>query len=925
MAQIYAYAPDEQECANIGLVGALLARDASFELRAGEFGELSFTHPVDPWGKWKALRDGVILKTMVPVRLVPEVDDGAYVGTVDLYRVSYSATKYQRYIYYASTSEKDPTYEAEVATGEVYKRGENKGKPRMKKYQKTKHKKLLKRGARVTVLADPGKGDPSSPYRLKVRVGKGKKRVTGYMERAGLEVLEISKPVPQTHDGLEGDAPSYAIQQQLFRIYEVETEADGGDPGSVTVRARRLVYDLLGNICTYKATTNVSCQKVCRGILSRTAFSHPFTVFSDIGDKHVGIDFRDMNPIAALIDPEEGVVAHWGGEVVCDDYDIYLLRRAGMDRGVTIRYGKDLEGVRCSLDSSNVATAVRPVGEKANGEPLYLDGRRMMLDGEVWYGYNYNEKSGTCANYLPEGYRFAVDDDGTQKTSIVERDIAWDGYAIPKAISLPVADAKVTKVNKNTDPSETSVLTTALARVMLAEAALEALEGGCDVPEISMEVDFTQLGDTAEYAQYRHLEPLFIYDTVTVSHPRVAVKARVDLTRLTWDVAGERVTGAGFGSLGDAVARIPGWQISGISGGKISPGSVNSGQIAAEAIATEHIQAGSINADAIQARAVTADKIAAGAVDAQSISAVTGAFEALTAEDIHAGTLDTGTLAASLAHVLRLVADDVSAGTVVADTLTAALMDAQVLTAGSADFDIETVTHLIGSVLQVTGLLESRLARIDNLYVTEANLANATLDRLTVLGTDGEYYDIAVGSDGLIQASVREVSAEEIAAGATEDGRGITQDAYDIDELAYHYISDPNTGLKTLFVEALSAGYITAQEAFVGSARIPELEATVIRAVNDRLLLYASEAVRVLIGNAEDYNSTFSFTSEGLRTRIGDSPWSTLVTADGYYIDLEGVPGHIGAFEQGAFKPKSIKMGDVTCMPTGRGGWAWRA
>ena len=93
MAYIYAYATDAADCSTIGLVGALMDVDAVFEQQAGEFGELSFTHPVDEAGKWRALADGVILKAEVPVRLCPEIENGAYVSSVDIYTVSAGATR----------------------------------------------------------------------------------------------------------------------------------------------------------------------------------------------------------------------------------------------------------------------------------------------------------------------------------------------------------------------------------------------------------------------------------------------------------------------------------------------------------------------------------------------------------------------------------------------------------------------------------------------------------------------------------------------------------------------------------------------------------------------------------------------------------------------------------------------------------------
>ena len=917
MAKLYAYAPDAAECASIGLVGALLDRDARFELRAGEFGELSFIHPVDPWGKWEALRDGVVLKAMVPVRLVPEVDDGAYVSSVDEYRVSNAATKYQRYVYYAATAADDPTQEV----------GRNK-----RKYQKTRHKRLLKRGAAVTVIGNPRPGDDA--YRLKVRVGSGKGKVTGYMEKAGLTLVRQARPVPAAQDGLEAKAPSYALRQQLFRIYEVETEADGGNPGSVAVRARRLVYDLLGNICTYRATANVSCQQACRGILGNTVFSHPFTAYSDIGDRHVGIDARNMNPIEALIDPERGAAARWGGEVVCDDYDIYILRRAGMDRGVTIRYGKDLTGVRCRADSSNVATAICPVGEKANGEPLYLDGH--VVNGRC--GYNYDSTTQTCASWLPEGFRWALDDDGARKASVIQRDAAWDGYAAPKAAVLAVADAKVTRPGPRTDPSETSVLTAALARVMLAEAAVERFQAGCDLPEVGLEVDFTLLGDTAEYTQYRHLEPLFVYDTVRIRHPKVAVAVRAQLTALTWEVRQERVCAAAFGSPGDAVAKIPGWQISSLSGGKIVPGSVGSGQISAEAIATEHLQAESVNADALQARCITAEKIASGVIDAQMVTAMAAVIQA-----VQAGTIEAGSLAAQYASLFELAATKIGADFADLDDLTAALANITALTARHGSFDDVTAQNLIGALLTVTRV-GARMARIENLYVTQANLMNATLDRLTVLGADGEtYYDISVGGDGFLQATVREVSADEAAAGQTDDGRQILDgsgmeaatgaDVPDLDGVMFSAMED---GLTWLVTQALSTGKLTATEAFIGTAEIPALRATTLTALGQSLNLMANETIQLLLGTREDITNWFSFTPEGLIIRkTGSSPskWSTRTSDSGFYIDHEEVAGHVGAFEGDTARFRSLRVsrrdiagdGDVTVTQTSARGWAWKA
>lgn len=912
MAYIYAYAPDEVDTANIGLVGALFDQDAYYDVQAGEFGELSFRHPIDPYGKWQVLANGVMLKTAIPVRLVPELEEnGSYVSSVDEYRVSASATQYQRYVYYAVTSSKDPTV-------------------KVKKKEKTKHKKLLKKGTKVYVIADPRPNDDT--YRYKVRVGSGKKKVTGYMEKAGLTLIQQEIPVPATENGLETVSPSYAVQDQLFRIYSVDTEMTQSSPGSVVVHARRLVYDLLGNITTYKATTNVKCQAVCRGILNNTVFPHPFEVHSDIGDKHVGIDCQNLNVIEALLDPDNGIAAHWHTEVVCDDYDIYVLHKAGKNRGIKIRHATNMQGIRVQADYSGVATAIRPVGENSAGRNLYLDGH--VINGRC--GYNYNSTTHTCADWLDEiaeGFRWAIDEDGDRKTSVIER-TTDDGYPIPKAYALTVQDAKVTKQKKDDDPAEQSILTTAQARVMLAKAAIEMFQNGCDSPEISMDVDFTLLGDTEEYAQYRHLEPLFIYDDVAIQHNDLGVYATEQLTSIRWDVRAERVTEATFGSLGDAVAQIPGFSLPSINGGKIINGTITGGQIGTDAISLDHMQANSVNTDVLMARSITGEKIQAGEITADHLAAHAIDTQLITAQQavvdaIIAGTISTGTLAAEYANIFEAVATKMTTDFSNIDELSAAIANIDSLNARYASFDVETVQNLIGQLI-LARQIGTRLCRIDNLYVTQANLLNVTLDRLTILGADGNYYDLAVGSDGIITATERDPDTVNEYTGQTDDGRNVVDgsdmesevgyDIPDFDEQDFMVMED---GLQWLTVAALSTGKLRATEAYIGTATIPQLEATAITALSQSLNLTANQTIQLLLGTDANIRAWFSFTDDGLVVRKTDSKWHTVTDANGFYIDHDEVAGHVGAFHNDTFEPRSIRMGNIICKASSNGGWVW--
>lgn len=942
MAYIYAYAPDATDCSTAGLVGALLDEDAAFEQQAGEFGELSFTHPIDEWGKWRALAEGVLLKTEVPVRLCPEIVNGTHVASVDVYTVSAAATKAQRYVYSKS-----------VAGA-----------------RKDKKKKLLKVGTRVTVTLDVNPGDGGA--RCKVRAGK----VTGYMEKAGLALSQASVAVSPTHAGLEAVEASYAVRQQLFRVYEVAPQSQAGKASGVRVRARRIIYDLLGDNCHYVNRGNLNCQTAINGVLGSCAWAHDFSGHTDIGDSHLGFDARDMNLVKALIDPEEGVAARWGAEVAVDDYDIYLLRRCGVDRGVRIEYGKNLTGIRVEADSSGAVTAVRPVGENADGSSLYLDGH--VVNGR--HGYNYAR--GTCANWLPSGYRFLTNADGSLRDGSYVTRASDPPFAVHRCAAVKCSDARVDEKKK-----QKTGVSVAVARVRMANQAVEKFAAGCDSVQLSMGVDFVLLGDTEEYRQYKGLEPLFVYDTVHVRHAPLGIRADVNLTRFKWLVRAERVSEADFGVLRDASASIASWQLpNGLSGAKIAPGSLSGRQLDDDSIEVRHLQADSVNAEAIQAEAVTAGKLAAGAVtagtieagavnaaalaaqsvtaeklaanavtaaaisaqavtaeklaanavDAQALSAVTAAIQNLAAADI-----STSGLYAAFAHLISLAANSVAAGTVSADALASQLARIVSLSAQIADVDYASVKDLAADAAIITDG-EAGALRIERLAVTSANLLNAVIGSLVLTGTDGNYYAVRVGSDGGIETEAVTVTAEEIVAGETSTGRQIVADAVNAYSLNGASVSASQAILGTVLANALTAGKITAGEAVVACASIPALYTTAITSLGNSLDLTANQSVNLLVGGAQAsadaaqatadaaeataalVRGVFSFDTDGLRTRMSGSKWSTLTAEDGFYIDHDDVPGHVGAFYQETFEPRSMRMGDVIARRTATGGWSWK-
>jgi len=467
MGNVYVYEADAEDFGSIGLVGALTPTECTHEEMGNGLSELTLVHPVDEWGRYAALIPDRILRAPIPVRTCPEIDSGTIVTTFETWTIRATASKGQRYVY--------------------------------SKRSGGKKKKLLRAGTRVLVTL---KDEANKRYKIRyggsfvtledTSVVAMKNGTSGWINRDALQ-FETSESAPATPGGIEMVEPAWPIRDQLFRITEVQ-KSEAGD--SVTVRALRLFYDLRWNLTHYKNTGQVTARAALDGIASALAVETEFEFFTDLNGTRTGVDWSRINPVNALLTDDTGFCARWDAQLVRDDWDVYLLSQAGLDRGVRIEYAKNLTGVDCSESIENVYTRIIPVGETKSGGEL-------LLAGPIW----------------------------VDSPRIGE-------YASPRVYYLKCKNAKVS-----------GSVSTALARARMQEQAQALIDGGCDLPEISVAVDFVRLGDTEEYAQYRALENVYLYDTVHVLHPRLGVDITAEVVRCVWDCLRDRMLSIELGSV----------------------------------------------------------------------------------------------------------------------------------------------------------------------------------------------------------------------------------------------------------------------------------------------------------------------------------------------------------------------------------------
>ncbi|AMJ40706.1 phage tail spike protein [Anaerotignum propionicum] len=147
--------------------------------------------------------------------------------------------------------------------------------------------------------------------------------------------------------------------KQPFRIYHIKPDMNG-----IQVNARHIFYDLLDNLCL-SVSVSGSPQSVLNAIKNAFAFSMPFTFSTNMSGTG-SVSASKVNPIAALLSDDEDAssfIKVFGGEILRDSFTVSMKTSIGQDRGVAIRYGKNLVGLEISEDISEVATRIYAYGK----------------------------------------------------------------------------------------------------------------------------------------------------------------------------------------------------------------------------------------------------------------------------------------------------------------------------------------------------------------------------------------------------------------------------------------------------------------------------------------------------------------------------------------------------------------------------------
>lgn len=277
---------------------------------------------------------------------------------------------------------------------------------------------------------------------------------------------------------------------QPFRIYSITKPING----IVTVHAAHLSYDTSGSIVKLFPADAGSASAAMSYLKNFSVPSTPFTFFTNVG-KSGTMSVPKPSSIRSLLGGSDGsILDTFGGEYLFDKWKISLLESRGSNRGVTIRYGKNMTDLEQEENDTDFYTGVYPFwySESEDGGLVTLSAN----DGIVNAPGNYD-----FVKIMP--LDLSSEDFGKETTDS-------EGYT--------------TTIEKPTEAE------------LLAAAQKYIANNKIGIPKVSLDVSFVMLAQAEEYKDFARLETVKLCDTVTVEFEKLGVKTTAKCIKTVYNV-----------------------------------------------------------------------------------------------------------------------------------------------------------------------------------------------------------------------------------------------------------------------------------------------------------------------------------------------------------------------------------------------------
>ena len=325
-------------------------------------------------------------------------------------------------------------------------------------------------------------------------------------ERNGLYELEMEYPVSGLHyDLIENNRiilakPNEMSDPQPFDIKEITPSMD---KMTATIYAQHVRYRMNGiPVAPFNAQ---GINSALTGLKEKSLIKHPFTFYTDIINTSSKFNVRQPETLGSLLGGTKGsILDTFSGSAGCeyefDRFNVNLYAHRGTDGGVSIRYGKNLTGLKMESSIESVYTGVLAYWQKEE------NGKEEIVSSDIQYIENRTK--------YPREYIYMLDcsADFEDTPTVEQLNTKASNYAVNNAIGEP---------------------------------------------SVSVDVEFIPLWGTEEYKEIAPLERVCMCDTVTVCFDLLGVNVKAIVNKTIYDVLAEKYDsisiGAAKSKLGDTI------------------------------------------------------------------------------------------------------------------------------------------------------------------------------------------------------------------------------------------------------------------------------------------------------------------------------------------------------------------------------------
>ncbi|HAQ5951607.1 TPA: CHAP domain-containing protein [Enterococcus faecium] len=272
--------------------------------------------------------------------------------------------------------------------------------------------------------------------------------------------------------------------QEEYHIFFIDDKDIDTFLNTVTIYAQSRTNRLGRRVVTLVEVDSKTGQEAISIIETKMDKKSDIRLYSDITAVSSTI-FEARNVLNCIAGEQGSLLQYWGGEIKREPFKLSLLKRRGRNNVGTIRYGKDMSGLKVKLDWTGIKTRIIP----------YADPQSEVGTTNRIYG---SPVDSAYINNYPDVY--------TEHVQFTEEQGVKD----------------IKSLNK------------------IAKNYFKTINPGCDKPKVSITVEFDKLTDSEEAKEFAKIRNYGLFDTFKIYHKKYNIYLESKVSGLQYDSLSEK-------------------------------------------------------------------------------------------------------------------------------------------------------------------------------------------------------------------------------------------------------------------------------------------------------------------------------------------------------------------------------------------------